>query len=107
MILTAETPVTNTYRVEVSGWDNNRAFFVENSDLEWSEGAGKRLTLSHALADGAVIFLRLLQPMGAQRCHAVAYQAELLARTEGGQVQVRLRPVRSPAGRPMELSRPA
>ena len=36
MILSA-SPVVNLYRVEVSGWDNNKAFFVENSELEWSE----------------------------------------------------------------------
>jgi hypothetical protein len=34
MILPAEHPATNLYRVEVSGWDENKAFFVENSD--WS-----------------------------------------------------------------------
>ncbi len=30
MILTAEHPATNLYRVEVSGWDDNKSFFVEN-----------------------------------------------------------------------------
>lgn len=106
MILAVETPVTNVYRVEVSGWDIHRAFFVENSDLEWSEEAGKRLTLSHALPDGAVIFLRLLQPMGAERSHPVAYQAELVSHTEAGQLHVRLKPIRSRSGKQMELVRP-
>jgi len=32
MILTAEHPVTNLYLVEVSGWDDNKTFFVEHSD---------------------------------------------------------------------------
>jgi hypothetical protein len=34
MILTAEHPGTNQYRVEVSGWDGGKAFFVENSEFE-------------------------------------------------------------------------
>jgi len=41
MILTAEHRVTNLYRVEVSGWDDNKAFFVENSELEWTDDSGK------------------------------------------------------------------
>jgi hypothetical protein len=60
MILSAEQPATNLYRVEVSGWDDNKAFFVENSELEWTEESGKQVTLSRGLANGAVIFLRLL-----------------------------------------------
>jgi hypothetical protein len=43
MILTADRPVTtNLYRVEVSSWDDNKAFFVENSDLEWTDESGKQ-----------------------------------------------------------------
>jgi hypothetical protein len=45
MILTAEHPVTNLYRVEVSGWDDQKTFFVENSELEWSDESGKQVTL--------------------------------------------------------------
>jgi hypothetical protein len=39
MILSAN-PAVNVFRVEISGWDNNKAFFVENSELEWSEESG-------------------------------------------------------------------
>jgi hypothetical protein len=35
MISSVEHPAANLYRVEVSGWDDNKAFFVENSELEW------------------------------------------------------------------------
>lgn len=93
MILTAEQPVTNLYRVEVSGWDDNRTFFVENSELEWTDKSGKQVTLNRGLMDGAVIFLRLLQPISNDRSHAVAYEAELVASTDDGQRQFRLRPV--------------
>jgi hypothetical protein len=95
MISTAEHPVANLYRVEVSGWDDNKAFFVENSELEWSEESGKQVTLNRGLSHGAVIFLRLLQPIGNDRSHPVAYEAELIARTDQGVRQFRLRPVSS------------
>jgi hypothetical protein len=95
MILTAEQPATNLYRVEVSGWDDNKAFFVENSELEWAEDSNKHVTLNRGLADGAVIFLRLLQPISSDRAHPVAYQAEFVARNQEGQRQFRLRPVSS------------
>ena len=105
MILTAEQTATNVYRVEVSGWDVNRTFFVENSQLEWTEETGKQVTLHRGLGDGAVIFLRLLQPISKERSHPVAYHAEMVTRTEEGLQQFRLRPVSSRTGRPEELFR--
>jgi len=95
MILTAEHPATNLYRVEVSGWDDNKAFFVENSELEWADDAGKQVTLNRELSEGAVIFLRLLQPISKDRSHPVAYQAELVGRNSEGHGQFRLQPVSS------------
>ena len=105
MILTAEHPVTNLYRVEVSGWDDNKAFFVENSELEWTNETGKRVTLNRGLTDGAVIFLRLLQPISNERSHPVAYEAELVTRTDEGLRQFRLRPVSTRPARRTELHR--
>ena len=99
MILTAEQPAvnlaSNVYRVEVSGWDDNKAFFVENSELEWTDQYGKQVTLHRGLNDRAVIFLRLLQPISADRSRPVPYQAEMVARTEEGQRQFRLHPISS------------
>jgi hypothetical protein len=103
MILTA--PVTNLYRVEVSGWDDNKAFFVENSELEWTDDSGKQVTLNRGLMDGTVVFLRLLQPISNDRSQPVAYQAELVASTDEGRRQFRLRPVPTRPGRRTELLR--
>ena len=105
MISTAEHTATNVYRVEVSGWDVNRAFFVENSQLEWTEETGKQVTLHRGLNDGAVVFLRLLQPISKDRPHPVAYHVEMVARTEEGLRQFRLRPVSSRTGLRTELFR--
>jgi hypothetical protein len=105
MILTSEHPTGNLYRVEVSGWDDNKAFFVENSELEWTEDSGKQVTLNHGLSNGAVIFLRLIQPISDDRSHPVAYEAELVAKTDEGLGQFRLRPVSSRTERKSNLLR--
>ena len=91
-MLTAEHVATNLYTVEVSGWDDNKAFFVEKSELEWGE-ASKQVTLNRGLNEGAVIFLRLLQTVSNDRSRPVAYEAELVTRNGEGQQQFRLRPV--------------
>ena len=93
MILSARYPTTNMYRVEVSGWDKHQAFFVEKSELAWSEECGKQVALSHAVTDGAVVFLRLLRPLSTDGVYPVAYETEFVATTPGGQHQFRLHPV--------------
>jgi hypothetical protein len=90
MILCERHPATNLYRVEVSGWDKNQAFFVEKSELEWNEDSSKQVVLRHMVPDGAVIFLRLLQPISTSRSHPVAYEAEFISMTPDGQHQFRL-----------------
>ena len=69
------TPQGN-YRIEVSGWGLNDVFFVEKTDLLWSEGGEKRLLLHHALYEGAVIFVRLMAPETSGGLVPVAYQVE-------------------------------
>jgi hypothetical protein len=63
------------YRVEVSGWDANETFFVEKSRLMWSEKQGKRLALRALVRIGAVLFVRLIQPLGGGSGFPVAYRA--------------------------------
>lgn len=91
IILTAERPLSNLYRVEVSGWDENKSSFVENSELEWTEDSGKQLTINRGLHEDAVIFLHLFQQMGGDRSHPVAYQVNFVARNSEGQQQFRLK----------------
>lgn len=85
MSLTARQPLTSTYSVEVSGWDNSHSFFVEKSELSWNEETGKQLTLSRQLCSGTMIFVRLLQPTASDRAFPVAHQAEPLDTTPEGQ----------------------
>jgi hypothetical protein len=71
--------LASTYSVEVSGWDHSHAFFVERSELTWSEETGKLVTLSRRLPPGAMIFVRLLQPTDGERAFPVAYETEALS----------------------------
>ena len=105
MTLTAEHFDTTLYRVEVSGWDDNKAFFVENSELEWTDDSGKQVTLNRGLMDGTVVFLRLLQHISNDRSHPVPYEAELVTRTDEGLREFQLRPVSSTAERRTDLFR--
>jgi hypothetical protein len=91
MQLTARKPLSNTYFVEVSGWDNSPSFFVERTELSWKEETGKFLTLSRLLCPGTMIFVRLLQPTAAMRSLPVAYQAEAMATTPEGKHQFRIK----------------
>jgi hypothetical protein len=93
MSLSARFPITSLYRVEVSGWDKSQTFFVEKSELEWNEESGKHVTLSCAVPDGSVVFLRLIQPLSADRSQSVPYETEFVSVTPGGQNQFRLHPV--------------
>jgi hypothetical protein len=92
MILSARFPITSLYRVEVSGWDKNQNFFVEKSELEWNEESGKQVALNSTIPDGAVIFLRLLEPISTDKSLPVPYEAEFVATTPDGQNQFRLHP---------------
>jgi hypothetical protein len=91
MLSPAGHPLKNTYSVEVSGWDNSRAFFVERGELSWDEQTGKHLTLSHQLCPGTMVFVRLLQATAEERTFAVAYHAEPLATTPEGLQRFRVK----------------
>jgi hypothetical protein len=94
MPLIAQTTLTCFYRVEVSGWDHNEAFFVENSELEWDQDSRKRVVLRHGLVDKAIIFVRLLEPMEPERAFPVAYEAEFLQNLPEGLQEFRLNQIR-------------
>ena len=69
-------PVSTSYRIEISGWDLAENFFVEKTDLDWSEEHGKKVHLRHAVRNGAVVFIRLIHPTAVDHSFPVAYQVE-------------------------------
>jgi hypothetical protein len=89
----AQRPITNSYPVEISGWDSGQSFFVEKSELEWNEETGKCVALHHSLQPGAMIFLRLLQPASPDRSLPVAYHTQLIGVTSEGQQRFRLKQI--------------
>ncbi|GAC1618957.1 MAG: hypothetical protein NVS9B13_07530 [Candidatus Acidiferrum sp.] len=91
MPLTTDRTITAAYRVEVSGWDLNETFFVENSAVCWDESAGKQVALNHMVDAGSMLFVRLLLPATAERTYPVAYVTEYLGKVGGRQYQFRLR----------------
>ena len=93
MHLSVSRTVTDTYGVEVSGWDSSQEFFIEKSELEWNEESGKQVRLSHALRRKTIIFVRLLQATAPDRSSPVAYWAEYIAITPEGFHQFRLKQV--------------
>lgn len=95
------TAVTTVYRVEVSGWDSSRSFFVEKADLAWSESGEKLVALRHEIGDGTILFVRLLQPISPDRSQPVPYTAEPVGRARLSQWEYRLTQVvpRSSEGR--------
>ena len=85
------TGLSGSYRVEVSGWDLNDAFFVEKTDLVWTRGGGKKLLLRHALPDGTVIFVRLAAPGVSCNSVPVVYRVENVQPMNcAGQCEMRL-----------------
>jgi hypothetical protein len=84
MITLAGNTAVSIFRFEVSGWDKRQSFLVEKSELHWGEQSGKQIALSSAIPDGAVVFLRLLPSLCADRSESVAYQTEYLQTTVDG-----------------------
>ena len=89
----------HAYPVEVSGWDSHENFFVEKTELHWSELAGKHVLLRSEVPTGTVVFLRLLDPLGLHRANPVPYRAERLdEQQDSGPGRLRLVPARPGKG---------
>lgn len=84
------TPFLQTGLVEISGWDENEAFFVERSELGWSDTAGEHVTLSRMLSEGAIIFVRPIQTTAEHRANPIPYAAEFAGWSPQGQPRFRL-----------------
>ena len=65
-----------TYQIEISGWGLDKSFFVENTDLLWSQTGDQQVLLRRSLPKGAMIFVRLLTSESKKSSLPVAYQVE-------------------------------
>lgn len=66
---------SNSYRVEVSGWDARENFFVEKTSLDWREREGKTVALHAIVRLDSVLFVRLLRPLGGGADFPVPHRA--------------------------------
>jgi hypothetical protein len=98
-VLSETLPIASNYRVEVSGWDEDEIFFVEQSELSWDDFAGKHISLKRMLAKGALVFVRVLQPTSLQPYYPIAYQAEFIRCDAQGSHEFRLNQVLPRHGR--------
>lgn len=65
---------SNDYRIEISGWGLDNNFFAERTELRWNTDGEKRVQLRRALAEGAIVFVRLLASEPSCGSVPVAYQ---------------------------------
>ena len=89
-MLTEAITGVDHFRVEVSGWDEEEVFFVEKSQLAWDEFAGKHVSLHHMLPEGAIVFVRVLQPTALRQSSPMAYKVEFIGCDPDGLHQFRL-----------------
>lgn len=83
------------YRVEISGWDIDERFFVENAEIGGGEQAEKRVKLRRPLRKGTVVFVRHLLSSSIERDSPIAYEVDPIAVDENGFCEYRLSHVRS------------
>jgi len=94
-MLAVTSGAEEAYPVEVSGWDDHQNFFVEKTELHWSEVAGKHIVLQRRVPSGTLVFLRLLDPMGVLPAKPVPYRAERYDEEDCQPCRVRLLPAKN------------
>ena len=66
--------VNVSHNVEISGWTANGEFFVTKTSMHWGEDDSRQVFLRQPLRDGAVLFVRWVDPVTGDNCFPVAYQ---------------------------------
>jgi hypothetical protein len=79
------------YRIEIPGWGLDSGFFAERTDLLWTSDGEKRVQLHRALAEGSMVFIRLLSSEPSNGSVPAAYQVEdVVPMDRNGRCQMRL-----------------
>ncbi len=92
-MLSESLPIASSSQVEVSGWDEDEIFFVEQSELSWDDFAGKHISLKRMLAKGALVFVRTLEPTSLEPYFPIAYETEFIGCDAQGAHEFRLNQV--------------
>jgi hypothetical protein len=79
------------YRIEVSGWGLDSNFFIERADLVWTLNGDKKVNLHRALAEGSVVFVRLMNSEPSNNSVPVPYRVDGIEPMDcNGRCQMRL-----------------
>lgn len=79
------------YRIELSGWGLDNAFFTERTELMWTGDGEKQVQLHRALAEGSIVFIRLLSAEPSSGSVPVAYLIEdVVPMDRNGRCQMKL-----------------
>lgn len=62
--------------VEVSGWDDEKHFFVEKSELEWGHAGRRTVMLRCPLHIGSMVFVRSRASSSPRKGYPIAHRAE-------------------------------
>jgi hypothetical protein len=77
--------------VEVSGWDDEKHFFVEKSELEWGHAGRRTVSLRCPLHIGSMVFVRSRASNSPRKGYPIAHRAESVEPCpEPGAFRVRL-----------------
>lgn len=68
--------------VEVSGWDHQEEFFVEQTVIEWRPPEARVVYMRRALPDGGVVFVRLLETEPDAASSPVVYRVQAAGRPD-------------------------
>lgn len=95
---------SNSYSVEVSGWDAKENFFVEKTVLDWDAGGRREVGLQSKVRPGAVVFVRLLRPLVSDSDFPIAYEAvKVDGKMPDGRTRISLMRL-APANRPHDAA---
>jgi len=83
------------YSVEVSGWDEQDDFFVERTVLDLGLCDEKEVSLRYPLREGAVVFVRALQPFeDSDRCPVACRVTHVSDEGTEGKARIQLEQLR-------------
>jgi hypothetical protein len=89
--MASQALLSTNLTVEVSGWDDDRHFFVEKSELEWGPAGRRTVLLRCPLHIGSMVFVRSRASSSPHRGYPIAHRAESIEPTRGpGAFRVRL-----------------
>ena len=88
----------SAYAAEISGWDANGSFFVENANVEHA-GGGPIVCLSHRLREGTLIFAHLISSGGLTERFPSLHRAQAVQPERSGRFRVHLAALHPTGGR--------